>query len=45
MSAVAAERRDGVLDRISDFFLAHPKTLTFLLLMTPLLWIGIVSVG
>jgi ABC-type spermidine/putrescine transport system permease subunit I len=39
------EREETVLDRISDFFLRQPKLLTFLLLLPPLLWIGIVYVG
>ena len=43
--AVTADRGDGVLDRISDIFFARPKLLTFLLLLPPLLWIGIVYVG
>jgi len=43
--AVLAEPRDGVLDRISDVFLARPKLLTLLLLLPPLLWIGVVYVG
>ncbi|MGH6736344.1 MAG: ABC transporter permease [Methyloceanibacter sp.] len=46
MSHVATvERRDGVLDTISDFFVTHSKLLTFVLLLPPLLWIGIVYVG
>ena len=46
MSHVAmVERRDGVLDKISDIFFARPKLLTFLLLLPPLLWIGVVYVG
>jgi putative spermidine/putrescine transport system permease protein len=43
--AVAAERGDGILGRISDVFLARPKILTFVLLLPPLLWIGIVYIG
>ena len=39
------ERRNGFLDRLSDFFFARPRLLTFLLLLPPLLWIGIVYVG
>jgi putative spermidine/putrescine transport system permease protein len=39
------EREETVLDRISDLFLRQPKLLTFLLLLPPLLWIGIVYVG
>ena len=30
---------------ISDLFFAHPKLLTLVLLLPPLLWIGIVYVG
>ena len=44
-SAAIAGRRDGVLGRISDFFLAHSKLLTFVLLLPPLLWIGVVYIG
>lgn len=36
---------DGMLGRISDYFLARPKTLTVLLLLPPLLWIGVVYIG
>ena len=43
--AVTADRREGVLDRISDFLISHPKLLTLLLLLPPLLWIGVVYVG
>ena len=43
--ATTAEREDGVLGRISDFLLAHPKLLTLLLLLPPLLWIGVVYIG
>ena len=43
--AVIADRKGGVLDRISDIFFARPKVLTFLLLLPPLLWIGVVYVG
>jgi putative spermidine/putrescine transport system permease protein len=43
--AATAERRDGILDGISDFLFARPKLLTLLLLLPPLLWIGIVYVG
>ncbi len=35
----------GILERISDLFLARPKLFTLLLLLPPLLWIGIVYVG
>jgi putative spermidine/putrescine transport system permease protein len=41
----AAERDQGILGRISDFFFAHPNILILLLLLPPLLWIGIVYVG
>ena len=44
-AGVTAEERDGFLDRISDIFFARPKLLTFLLLLPPLLWIGVVYVG
>ena len=43
--AVIADRKGGILDRISDIFFARPKLLTLLLLLPPLLWIGIVYVG
>jgi putative spermidine/putrescine transport system permease protein len=43
--AVIADRKGGILDRISDVFFARPKLLTLLLLLPPLLWIGIVYVG
>jgi putative spermidine/putrescine transport system permease protein len=43
--AVIADRKSGVLDRISDIFFARPKLLTLLFLLPPLLWIGIVYVG
>ena len=43
--AVMVERKEGLLDRISDVFFTRPKLLTFLLLLPPLLWIGIVYVG
>ena len=46
MSHVATvERGSGISDRISDLFFARPKLLTFLLLLPPLLWIGVVYVG
>jgi len=44
-SAAIAERRNGVFGRISDIFLARPKLLTFVLLLPPLLWIGVVYIG
>ena len=40
-----AGRGDGILDGLSDLFFTRPKLLTFLLLLPPLLWIGIVYVG
>jgi putative spermidine/putrescine transport system permease protein len=43
--ATTAEREDGFLDGVSDFLLAHPKFLTLLLLLPPLLWIGVVYIG
>lgn len=46
MSDAAAQHRSGgVLEGLSDLFLARPRLLTFLLLLPPLLWIGIVYVG
>jgi putative spermidine/putrescine transport system permease protein len=39
------DRSGGVLEGLSDLFLARPKLLTLLLLLPPLLWIGIVYVG
>lgn len=44
-SAVAGEQRGGILEGLSDLFIARPKLLTLLLLLPPLLWIGIVYVG
>ena len=38
-------RRGGVLERLSDVFVARPALLTLLLLMPPLLWIGVVYIG
>jgi putative spermidine/putrescine transport system permease protein len=43
--AATVEREGGIFDTVSDFFFARPKLLTFLLLLPPLLWIGIVYVG
>jgi putative spermidine/putrescine transport system permease protein len=40
-----AHRQDDVLVRLSDYFYAIPKIFTFLLLLLPLAWIGIVYVG
>jgi putative spermidine/putrescine transport system permease protein len=46
MSDVAiSEGKGGVLDWISDVFFTRPKLLTFLLLLPPILWIGVVYVG
>ena len=39
------ERPGGVLERISDVFVARPQLLTLVLLLPPLLWIGIVYAG
>ncbi len=39
------DRSGGVLEGLSDLFLARPKLLTLLMLLPPLLWIGIVYVG
>jgi putative spermidine/putrescine transport system permease protein len=44
-SAVAERRSGGILDSLSDLFLARPRLLTFVLLLPPLLWIGVVYVG
>lgn len=43
--AVIAERSGGAFETLSDVFFTRPKLLTFLLLLPPLLWIGIVYVG
>ncbi len=46
MSQTATQDRPGgVLEGLSDLFLARPKLLTLLLLLPPLLWIGIIYVG
>ena len=49
MSAQAAtsgsRRSGGMLEKLSDVFVAKPQLLTLLLLLPPLLWIGIVYVG
>ena len=46
MSHVAiTEGEGGVLNGVSDFFFRHSKVLTFVLLLPPLLWIGVVYVG
>src|SRR4029453_7863453 len=42
--AITAKQR-GLLDKISDFFFTHPKVLTLLLFLPPLLWIGGVCFG
>jgi putative spermidine/putrescine transport system permease protein len=44
-SAVATGRQGGVVTSLSDLFFVRPRLLTFLLLLPPLLWIGIVYVG
>ena len=38
-------REESILTRASDLFFQRPKLLTFLLLLPPLLWIGVVYVG
>jgi putative spermidine/putrescine transport system permease protein len=43
--ALMTERGGGLFGKISDVFFRHPKLLTFLLLLPPLLWIGVVYVG
>lgn len=45
--SVAAQPRSGggLLEWLSDSFFKRPQLLTFLLLLPPLLWIGIVYVG
>jgi putative spermidine/putrescine transport system permease protein len=43
--ALITERGGGLFGKISDVFFRHPKLLTFLLLLPPLLWIGVVYVG
>src|SRR5262245_7162735 len=47
VSAVATVERPsgGFAETVSDVFFVRPKLLTFLLLLPPLLWIGIVYVG
>jgi putative spermidine/putrescine transport system permease protein len=49
MSAQAAtsgsQRSGGMLEKLSDVFVAKPQLLTLLLILPPLLWIGIVYVG
>ena len=46
MSAVATKSSEGgILERLSDYFLARPKVFTALLLAPPLLWIGVVYIG
>jgi len=45
MSQTVTAEGDGAFERLSDLFVARPKLLTFLLLLPPLLWIGIVYVG
>ncbi len=38
-------RSGGILERLSDLFVAKPGLLTLLLLVPPLMWIGIVYIG
>ena len=47
MSAIALEwpKREGVLRRLSDLLIRHPRFFLLLLLAPPLLWLGIVYVG
>ncbi len=45
MTAALQDTRRGITGAISDVFFARPHLLTFLLLLPPLLWIGIVYVG
>ena len=42
---VVDESEGSPLTRVSDLFFQRPKLLTFLLLLPPLLWIGVVYVG
>lgn len=44
-ATTASERPGGLLERLSDLFVARPALLTLLLLLPPLMWIGIVYVG
>ena len=37
--------RDGILRRLSDFFLRHQRLLLLALLAPPMLWIGVVYIG
>lgn len=43
--ATTRHQSGGITEALSDLFLARPRLLTFLLLLPPLLWIGIVYVG
>lgn len=43
--AATRHQSGGITEALSDLFLARPRLLTFLLLLPPLLWIGIVYVG
>jgi putative spermidine/putrescine transport system permease protein len=45
ITATADQRKPHALDGISDLFQIRPKLLTFLLLLPPLLWIGVVYIG
>ncbi|MFN0218620.1 MAG: ABC transporter permease [Hyphomicrobium sp.] len=42
---MAERAAGGLLEGVSDLFLARPRLLTLLLLLPPLLWIGVVYVG
>jgi len=45
-AALATDAREGgIVTRASDLCFQRPKLLTFLLLLPPLLWIGVVYVG
>jgi len=45
MLRAATEPRGGIVEATSDFFFTRSELFTFLLLLPPLLWIGIVYVG
>jgi len=45
IEARVSEARSGVLEHLSDVFFARPQLLTFLLLVPPLIWIGVVYIG
>ena len=40
-----SDRSGGLLEQLSDLFVARPQLLTLVLLLPPLLWIGIVYIG